>query len=134
MKAVVDKFMKEQLRKMSGLVEKVQPLELRRFALTNVDEPNFESITLEKLKTLSTDKPIKLQQLNYYNSNMTMIDLIFTDGLEKATFKSHNADGSAKEMKWDISKQIKKIALKKNGNYVCGIQFLDEKDNEIVKH
>ena len=132
-KAVVDKFMKEQLQKMSGLVEEVQPLELRKFALTNVDETNFESITLEKLKTLSTDKPIKLQQFNFYNVYMTQIDLLFTDGLETATFKTPKAGGDKYETKVDISKQIKKIALKKDGNYVTGIKFLDEKDNEIVQ-
>ena len=88
MKAVVDKFMKAQLRKMSGLVEEVQPLELRKFALTNVDEPNFESITHEKLKALSTDKPIKLQKLDRYNTGgaLTKIELFFTNELGSATY------------------------------------------------
>ena len=119
---------------MSGLMEEVQPLELRKFSLTNVDKPNFESITLEKLKALSTDKPIKLQQVNYYTANMTMIDLLFTNGLESATFKSSNVSGSKKEIKLDISKQIKKVAIRTGSGRLNGIKFLDEKDNEIVQH
>ena len=46
MKEVFDKLMPKQLEMMSGLKDDWQ-LELRKFPLTNVDEPNFESVNLE---------------------------------------------------------------------------------------
>ena len=62
MKDVLDKFMKNQLQKMSGAVEDTRWTftELRKFPLMNIEAPNFESVTLEKLKAQPTDKPIKL--------------------------------------------------------------------------
>ena len=52
--------MKKQLQKMSGSEDDWQ-LEIRKFQITkNLDSPNFESVTIEKLKALS-DTPPKLQ-------------------------------------------------------------------------
>ena len=55
--------------------------------------------------------------------------------MESAACQSPSYSASQKkfEKTWDHSKKIKKIALKLKGKYVEGIQFLDEKDNEIVK-
>ena len=54
MKDVVDKFMKNQLQLMSGS-EDDSPLELRKLPLTpTVNSPNYESVTLEYLKALSS--------------------------------------------------------------------------------
>ena len=46
MKDVLDKFMKEQLLKMSGSADD-WTLELRKFPLIDVDSPNYESVTHE---------------------------------------------------------------------------------------
>ena len=55
MKDVVDKFMTKQLQLMSGS-EDDWPLEVRKLPLTEtVDSPNYESVTLKFLKTLSSD-------------------------------------------------------------------------------
>ena len=51
MKDVVDKLMKEQLQKMSGSVTELKvelpSLEVRKFSLIDVENPNYESVTLE---------------------------------------------------------------------------------------
>ena len=60
MKDYFDELMKKQLQLMSGSEDDWE-LELRKFAVTVVDNPNFESVNIEKLKTLSRDKPPKLQ-------------------------------------------------------------------------
>ena len=62
MKDYFDTLMKEQLQEMSGSKD-AWTLELRKFAVMEVDSPNFESVTIEKLRAL--DKPIKLQKYNY---------------------------------------------------------------------
>ena len=56
--------MKKELQLMSGSEEDWQ-FELRKFAVTDVDAPNFESITFEQLKALSGNPP-KLQKCFYY--------------------------------------------------------------------
>ena len=60
MKDYFDELMKKELPLMSGSEEEWE-FELRKFAVTDVDNPNFESVNIEKLKTLSRDKPPKLQ-------------------------------------------------------------------------
>ena len=68
---------------------------------------------------------------------MTGMELCFTNGLEDAAYYCANGNsGKPKhEIIWDASKQIKKISVSLTSHpYVYGIQFLDEKDNELVKH
>ena len=60
MKDYFDEQIKKQFQLMSGSEDDWE-LELRKFAVTDVDNPNFESVNIEKLKTLSKDKPPKLQ-------------------------------------------------------------------------
>ena len=57
MKDVMDKFMTKQLKLMSGSgTEDDNPLELRKLPLTGIiDSPNFESVNIGYLKTLSSD-------------------------------------------------------------------------------
>ena len=109
--------------------------ELRKFPLMTVDSPNFESVTFEKLKSLSTDKPIRLQSFNCHYHLLKRIELCFTDGLESAVYQlSDYKDHPKSEMILDARKQIKKISIRLySGTYLSGMNFLDEKDNEIVK-
>ena len=129
-----DTLMKKQLGKMAGS-ENEKPLELRKFAIAKeVEQPNFESVTIEQLKVL--DKPPKLQQFNCYFSYMTKIELSFTNGLETAAYEttSYSSDNEKSEQTLDISKKIKKISIRvDNYSDIRGIQFLDEKNNEIAK-
>ena len=106
MKDYFDTLMKEQLQKMDGSVEKDWPLELRKFPVTTtaIESPNFESITFEKLKALSSDKPIKLQKIIGYGGNISKLELIFTNELEKAVFQTINSSDTGKEITWDGSK------------------------------
>ena len=60
MKDYFDEQIKKQLQLMSGS-EDDWSLELRQFPVTDVENPNFESVNIEKLKTLSIDKLPKLQ-------------------------------------------------------------------------
>ena len=110
-------------------------MELRKFSIIDVVSPNFESVNLEKLTTLQTDKPVKLQKIIYEEGGpMTKLELFFTNGLESAALQIHSSRYTAHEQTWDSSKQIKKISIKlQSGGRMCGMKFLDEKDNEIVK-
>ena len=111
-------------------------LEIRKFAVMEVDSPNFESVTIEKLRAL--DKPIKLQKYNYciQGGAMSRIELSFTNGLDSATYQStaHKQSYTTNiEQTWDISRQIKKVSVAVNYQQCRGLKFLDEKDNEIAK-
>ena len=115
----MDKFMKDQLLKMAGSKVDIS-LELRKFPLIDGDSSNFESVNIEFLKALSTDKPVKLQKLNCHNTGLTKIELFFTNGLESASYKatSYSASQVKSEQTWDVSKQIKKISVKLYSNSV----------------
>ena len=135
MKDVMDKFMTKQLEKMSGSADDWK-LEIRKFPIKGNESSNFESTTLEKLKAL-TDKP-KLQKFKVIDNNALYgIELFFSNGLESAAYKTITYSSNATkeiEITWDNSKQIKKVAINLHANgFVSGMQFLDEKDNEIVK-
>ena len=67
MKDYFDELMKKELLLMPGS-EDDWVLELRKFPVTDVDAPNFESVTLEQLKASPSNKPIKLQQFNVYGN------------------------------------------------------------------
>ena len=109
MKDVVDKFMKTKLQKMSGLADD-WTLELRKLPIIDVDTPNYESVTIEQVTALSTDKPVKLQKIIYEEGGpMTRLELFFTNGLESAAYQNHTSRFTQHEKTWDISKQIKKI-------------------------
>ena len=76
--------MKDQLLKMAGLKVDWKGGELRKMPLTDkLDNPNFESVNLENLKTLSTNELPKLQGFNCYGmfAGFSKIELIFTNGL-----------------------------------------------------
>ena len=67
---------------------------------------------------------------------MTKMELIFTNGLDSAAFQTpqYSAGHTRYENTWDTSKKVKKISIKfHTRNYMSGMQFLDEKDNELVK-
>ena len=123
--------MKKQLQKMSGsaLVSADDwPLELRKFAIMNVDSSNFESVNLEQLKALS-DKSIKLQKLEIIgNTPLTKMEMFFTNGLESAAYKcaDYNSQLKKHEGTFDTSKLIKKISVKMDTGAVKGLKFLDE--------
>ena len=68
---------------------------------------------------------------------MTGMELHFTRGLENAAYycADGNSGRSKFELKWDTSKQIKKISINlTSSSHVYGIKFLDENDNELGKH
>ena len=137
MKEIADKFMKQQLLKMSG-AEADRKLELRKFPLTEtVDSPNFESVTFEQLEALHGDKPVRLQKYNYSASSaFGRMELFFSDGLVSPAFECtyFSSNWAKHEKTWPTSKPVKKISLKMHkDNYVLGMKFLDENDNELDK-
>ena len=135
---LLDKLMKKQLKMMSGLEENTRWTfeELRKFPLTKrMDSPNFESVTFEKLKSLPNDKPVKLERFTTYCEHLTKIELIFSNGLENAAYTttSFHESHAKYEQTWDNSRQIKQISIRLDHHpAVTGMQFLDEKDDEIV--
>ena len=124
--------MKKQLQKMAGR-EDDWTLELRKFPLTTkVDLPNFESVTFEQLRTF--DKPIKLEKITIYHHAVRRLELSFTNGMESAAYqnKSYSKSDTSYEQTWDTEKKIKKISMRAD-DYVRGMKFLDENDNELFK-
>ena len=134
MKDVFDTFMKKQLLEMCGSEDDYQ-LELRKLPLMNVDSPNYESITPEKLKAMPGDKLPKLQSYGYFNNPLVKIELSFTNGLDSAAYATTTFSTQPKcEQTWDISKKVKIISVKTGNNgKIYGMQFLDENDNELNK-
>ena len=131
----LDKRMKNQLQKMSGL-EDDWPLELRKLPLTKIDSPNFESVTIDKLKLLSSDKLPRLQSYSYWWGALTRIELNFTNEFDSAGYQttSHTSSYKKCDQKWDGSKKVKKVSLRFHTNgAIYGMKLLDENDNEIDK-
>ena len=62
------------------------------------------------------------------------MELFFDNGLGNASYQStdHSPSHTKYEKTWDTTRQIKKVSFRLC-EYVHGMQFLDEKDNEIVK-
>ena len=130
----LDKDLINQYQKLSGTGWKP---EVRKLPLMQIDAPNFESVTVEKLEQLSkSGKVPKLQSYSHWHNFLTRIELNFSNEFDSAVYQttSYASSHPKYDQKWDASRKIKKVSvLFHTSGYIYGMKLLDENDNEIDK-
>ena len=99
-------------------------------------EPNFEFPTEADIKGFPIERRIKLEKLEMWgDSALTKVKMFFTNGVESPAYQSKGQNSKEYTTSVDITKKIKKIALRLRSadNLIWGITFYEPNGHEVAK-